>query len=105
MSRNRANIEQGQVAYVGDLRFGPGQLLPPGTVEYQVKGFAGLDAGEAAAAGVKGIPYSITVPVGTPKSVILDAVDAVVQLTLNDAYADYQHTDEQLGLDIFDELY
>lgn len=102
--RYRANIEQGQSAYVGNLRFGPGQLLPVGTVEYQIKGFYELEPGEGQPAGVRGIPYSITVPVGTSRADIAEAILTLALLTIEDAYADYMNTDEQLGLDIFDNL-
>lgn len=104
MARNRANIEPGQTAYVGNLRFGPGQLLPEGTVEYQVKGFYALDPDEGGPRGVKGIPYSITVPVGTSRNDVQEAVALLASLTIADAYANYYETDENLGMDIFDVL-
>lgn len=113
MARNRANIEQGQRAWVGDLEFGPGQLLPPGTVEYQVTGWTALDPSEYfrsvnPATGksgiVKGVPYSITVPVGTSKADVQEAAELVAELTLADAYANAWATDQQLGMDIFDLL-
>lgn len=102
MARSRANIEPGQTAYVGNLRFGPGQLLPEGTVEYQVKGWYELDPDEGGPPGAKGIPYSFPVEVGTSRADIQEAVALIASLTIADAYANYFKTDEELGMDIFD---
>lgn len=75
--RNRANIEPGQTAFVGDLRFGPGQLLPAGTAEYQVTGFYLFDAESEEKFGVSGFPYSFTVAVGTSKKDIQDLLEGI----------------------------
>lgn len=102
--RNRANITPDQSAYVGDLRFGPGQLLPVGTVEYQVNGWYDLEPGQGQPRGVKGIPYSITVPVGTSKNDIEEAVNAFAELALADPDFNFGQTDADLGLDLFDDI-
>lgn len=101
--RYRANIEPDQAAYVGDLRFFPGQLLPIGTLEYQVNGWIEFDPGEGQPLGVKGLRYSITVPVGSSKSGIEEAVEAFKELALADPEHEYAQYDEQLGLDLFEE--
>ena len=78
MARNRANISEGQSAWVGDLRFGPNQLLPEGTVEYQVKGWFYLDEEERWDREVKGIGYSFTVPVGTSRKDIQELAETLI---------------------------
>lgn len=103
MARNRANITPDQVAIVGDLRFGPGQLLPVGTIEYQINGWIELEPGQGQPRGVKGIPYSITVPVGTGKADIEEAVSAFEELALADPDFNFGETDPELGLDLFDD--
>ena len=84
MARNRANIEPGQTAYVGNLRFGPGQLLPPGTVEYQVKGWRELDPSEQWQGGPTGVAYSFTVPVGTTRADVQEMADVVVEFAVEE---------------------
>jgi hypothetical protein len=103
MARNRANINSDQTAYVGDLRFGPGQLLPVGTVEYQVYGYETLEPGQGQPRGVKGLVYSITVPVGTSKADIEEAISAFVELALADPEYQWDQYDDTNGLDLFDE--
>jgi hypothetical protein len=102
MARYRANIDDSQVAYVGDLRFSSRQLLPEGTVEYQVNGWIELEPGEGQPDNVRGIPYSITVPVGTSRAEIEEAVFAFKELALADPDYNFGETDANLGLDLFD---
>jgi hypothetical protein len=102
VARNRANITPDQSAYVGDLRFGPGQLLPVGTVEYQVYGWHDLDPGEGQPKGVTGLVYSITVPVGTSKADIEEAIFAFAELALADPEWEWAMYDDNNGLDMFE---
>lgn len=104
MARNRANTEPDQAAYVGDLRFGPGQLLPAGTVEYQVHGWIDLEPGEGQPRGVKGMRYSVTVPAGTSKAGIEEMVETFKALALADPEHEYDQYDDNLGLDLFDDI-
>lgn len=102
--RYRANITPDQSAYIGNLRFGPGQLLPVGSVEYQVYGWHDLDPGEGQPDGVKGLVYSITVPVGTSRAEIEEAVFAFAELALADPEWEWQMYDDNNGLGFFDNL-
>lgn len=102
MARNRANVTSDQSAYVGDLKFLPGQLLPAGTVEYQVYGWYDLEPGEGQPRGVKGLVYSLTVPVGTSRSDIEEAVFAFKENALDDPDWQWQMYDDTTGLGFFD---
>lgn len=99
MARNRANIDEGQSAYVGNIRFGPRQLLPQGTTQYEVKGWYQLDSDETWRGGPKGIAYSFTVEVGTSRADVEEMTLTAIEIAKAEESAYYYPTlDEQASL-------